>query len=303
MPNAYNIISGAIDLHCHGGPDTFKRPFDIAELARDAKRAGMRALLIKNHFLCNADATGIVNAHVDGVSVFGGITLNHPIGGLNPHAVYAAARVGAKEVKLPTLHATNHLQNNNGSAWSPMLFALSDAPAHDELLRKPTKGISLLDENGKLVTAVHDIFDIVKSENMILSTGHIGLQEIMTVVREARDAGVKRICVNHAENYNTRIPVKMQVELAEMGAYIEHCFNCCMPVYYEEGKLDPAEIAHNCKEVGAAQSVLSTDFGQPYNPCPSDGMRFYVETMLKQGIGGREIEVMIKENPTYLLGL
>jgi len=169
MPDAYKIISGAIDLHCHGGPDTFKRPFDIGELALDAKRVGMRALLIKNHFICNADTAGIVNAHVDGVSVFGGITLNHPVGGLNPSAVYAAARVGAKEVKLPTMHAANHLQNNNGSAWAAMLFSLSDGPSHDDLIRRP-KGITVLDQNGKLKQVVHDIFDIVKSEDMILST-------------------------------------------------------------------------------------------------------------------------------------
>src|ERR1700687_2394327 len=301
MPGAYDLIAVAIDLHCHGGPDVFKRPFDIAELARDAKAAGMRAILIKHHFPSNADTTGIVSAHIDGVSVFGGITLNHPVGGVNPQAVYAAAQVGAKEVKLPTLHSENHLQNNKGSAWAPMLFALSEGPSHD-ILRK-VKGIRILDEKGKLVPEVRDIFDIVKSEEMILSTGHIGLDEMMEVVREAHHAGVKRICVNHAENYNTRVPVKMQVELAQLGAYIEHCFNCCMPVYYEEGKLNPAEIAHNVKEVGAAHSVLSTDFGQPYNPAPADGMRFYVETMLKHGISHRDIQVMIKDNPTYLLGL
>lgn len=309
MASAYDVISGAIDLHCHGGPDTFKRPFDIAELAKDAKRAGMRALLIKNHFLSNADAAGIVNAHIDGVSVFGGITLNHPVGGLNPSAVYAAACVGAKEVKMPTLHADNHLRNNKGSAWASKLFAMVDAPSHNghqhagnDILRHAT-GIRIVDEKGKLLPVIHDIFDIVKSEDMILSTGHIGLDEMMTVVREAHDAGVKRICINHAENHNTRVPVKMQVELSQLGAYIEHCFNCCMPVYYNEGKIDPEEIAHNINEVGAAHSVLSTDFGQPYNPSPSDGMRFYVEAMLNLGISKRDIEVMIKDNPTELLGL
>lgn len=301
MPGAYDIISGAIDLHCHAGPDIFKRPFDMVELALDAKARGMRAILIKNHFMSNADTATIVTQHIDGVSVFGGITLNHPVGGLNAQAVYAAARVGAKEVKLPSMHSVNHLQNNHGHAWAAELFTVQGGPNHD-ILRK-VQGISVLDEDGKLVPQMRDIFDIIKSEDMILSTGHIGLNEMMVVVREAHDAGLKKICVNHVENYNTRVPVDMQAEFARLGAYMEHCFNCCMPFYYMQGRLDPEEIVHNIKEVGPAHSVLGTDFGQAYNPCPSDGMRFYAETLLKFGVSRRDIEVMIKDNPTKLLGL
>lgn len=301
MPSAYDIISGAIDLHCHAGPDVFKRPFDMMELARDAKDKGMRAILIKNHFISNADAASIVSRHIDGVSIFGGITLNHPVGGLNPQAVYAAARVGAKEVKLPSMHSVNHLQNNQGYAWAAELFTVQKGPSH-EILRK-VPGIRVLDDKGKLVPQMRDIFDIIKSEDMILSTGHIGLDEMMEVVREAHDTGIKRICVNHVENYNTRVPLEIQVELARLGAYMEHCFNCCMPFYYRQGRLDPEEIAHNIREVGAAHCVLGTDFGQAYNPCPADGMRFYAETLLKLGIGRRDIEVMIRDNPTQLLAL
>jgi hypothetical protein len=37
--------------------------------------------------------------------IFGGIILNHAVGGINPVAAFAAIRFGAKEIKMPTVHA------------------------------------------------------------------------------------------------------------------------------------------------------------------------------------------------------
>jgi hypothetical protein len=45
---------------------------------------------------------------VPGVEVFGGVTLNPSVGGLNPAVVKATIAVGAKIEWLPTLFATNH---------------------------------------------------------------------------------------------------------------------------------------------------------------------------------------------------
>lgn len=301
MPDGYELIAGTIDLHCHAGPDLFRRPFDVAQLAKQAKVAGMRAILVKNHILPTSGVAGIVTDHVDGVAVFGSITLNWTVGGLNPQAVYAAAKFGAKEVKMPTMHAQSHLSLNKGAAWSSRLFDAGNDALVDTV--RNVRGIRIIDDKGKLLPEIFDIFEILKAKKMILATGHVSLEEMVVLVREARKAGVERVVVNHVENYNTRVPLDQQREFVRLGAFLEHCFNSCMPIYYKDGKIEPEEIAYNVKELGASQSVLSTDFGQPYNPAPADGMRFYAETMLRCGMPATDIERMMKTNPAALLDL
>jgi hypothetical protein len=303
VSGGYELVEGAIDVHCHASPDFFKRPFDVVELARDARRIGMRAIVVKNHILPTAGVAEIVSKHIDdGCRVFGSITLNHTVGGLNPQAVYAAAQHGVKEVKMPTMHSENHLRQNKGAAWNSALFEVADEKRADTV-RHVARGLRILDDAGKLLPVIHEIFDVVKAEDLILATGHISVEETMVLVREARQAGVRKIVINHVENYNTRVPVAQQKELAAQGALLEHCFNSCMPIYYKDGKNDPEHIAFNVNEVGAEHSVLATDFGQPYNPAPADGLRFFAETMVRSGLARADVVRMIRDNPAALLGL
>jgi hypothetical protein len=58
---------------------------------------GMRAILIKNHFTLTSDRAQVASDEI-GFPVFGGIALNHSVGGLNLHAVEAALKLGAKIV-------------------------------------------------------------------------------------------------------------------------------------------------------------------------------------------------------------
>ena len=68
-------------------------------------------------------------------------------------------------------------------------------------------------------------------------------------------------------------------------------------------RLDPEKIMHSIKLVKAANCVMSSDFGQIFNPTPVEGMIMYVRIMKKLGITEKEIEHMVKINPGKLLGL
>jgi hypothetical protein len=104
------MLEGLVDLHVHTEPDVRLRSCNDLQLAREAKRIGARAVVIKSHHFVTADRAAIARAAVAGVSVYGGVTLNPSVGGLNPAAVEAAIKVGAKLVWLPTLFASNHRQ-------------------------------------------------------------------------------------------------------------------------------------------------------------------------------------------------
>lgn len=297
MGSAYSILEGAIDLHIHANPDLYARPFDEIEIARRAKEVGYQGVLFKSHFTTNADRAYILNKLVGGLRVLGNITLNGTVGGINPQAVYAAAKLGVTEVKMPTVHAAHHI-GIMGPTYA--FFDEKFAPVLSE-----QKGITILDEKGKLIRQIYEIFEIIKEHNLILGTGHLSRGEVMVLVQEARKAKVERILVTHAESALSYLTVEEQAELADMGAYIEHNFTICMPIYLQgkRGKREPEEIAANIKKVGAQRCTMGTDFGQLFNPDPVDGMRIFVQAMMKCGITLEEIDWMIRKNPAWLIGL
>jgi hypothetical protein len=86
----------------------------------------------------------------------------------------------------------------------------------------------------------------------------------------------------------------------EMGALIEHSFTPCTHL---RQRLDPRHIAEAIEYVGYEKCVMSSDMGQPVNPIPREGLRMFVKTMLHLGITEDAVDVMIRENPAWLLGL
>jgi microsomal dipeptidase-like Zn-dependent dipeptidase len=63
------------------------------------------------------------------------------------------------------------------------------------------------------------------------------------------------------------------------------------------------EMAKRIREVGVTTTVLTSDFGQPENPEPVDGLRIYIEQLIDFGFSDQEIDQMVKINPGKLLNL
>src|ERR1700726_4852234 len=80
-------LVGAIDIHVHAAPDSTPRSIDAIDVARLAKSRGMRGLVLKNHYEPTASLAYIVRKEVPGIEVFGGISLDLTVGGVNPAAV------------------------------------------------------------------------------------------------------------------------------------------------------------------------------------------------------------------------
>src|SRR3954468_23680070 len=86
-------LRGTIDMHVHAAPDVVSRSVDAIEAVRLAKNAGLRAIVLKNHYEPTASWAFLVSKVVPGIEVFGGIALNLPVGGVNPAAVDRMARL------------------------------------------------------------------------------------------------------------------------------------------------------------------------------------------------------------------
>lgn len=158
-----NILSGAIDTHVHTAPDLIERNQSDVDLARDALDAGMQGAIVKNHALPTVDRVAIVNDIVDKEILYGGLTLNGSVGGINPTAVETALKLGAKIVWLPTLWSAHHARQARSEGVSE--FVGQPLPTLDEELT--------VISDSELTEDVLDIIELIAEYDATLGIGHI----------------------------------------------------------------------------------------------------------------------------------
>ena len=284
------LMKGAIDCHVHVAPDPFReRRLDALQLAHLAQESMMRALVLKSHHYCTAPLACIVNQVVPEVLLIGSLVLNEGAGGLNPVVIEVAVQAGAKLIWMPTYSSVVDTKRRIQPGAYHVPSSLS------------SNGISIINRNGELVPQMRSILEVVKDNNLTLATGHISVPEIYTIATKVKDMGVKLVITHPlTEQFGSPLTIKQQQELVDMGAFIEHCFDTCMPLH---GRLDPMRMAEAINRVGAEHCILSTDFGQAENPNPVEGMRMMITTMLKCGLSEKELELLVKVNPGKLLDL
>ncbi|MCI0843959.1 MAG: hypothetical protein J4N87_01305 [Chloroflexi bacterium] len=279
MSNVDRILEGALDIHVHFSPDPkVVRRAGAVEIAMQAREMGMHGVVLKSHEYPTHPVAATTSDLVSDITVLGGISLDAEVGGLNVHAVEATANMGGRIV------------------WMPTYSAQADRKA-----KGLEGGISLLDESGSLVPEIHPILDMIKSHDMVLATGHISTAESLALVAEARNVGIQRVVITHGTTMSfwTGMTVEDMKELAGMGAFIEHCVHVMMPTTH---RLDPKELADTIKAIGAEKCILSTDFGQDFHPMPAEGMRMGIATMLRSGMEEVEVGMLVKDNPSRLMG-
>lgn len=285
-----HLLEGAVDMHIHSSPDAFDRSVNDLELAALAKRAGLRAIVIKNHVSSTAGRVELVNSQVEGIEVFGGVALNKAVGGINPHAVDWMARISPDYGKL---------------VWFPTF----DAAHHMAEFGMQGDGISIL-ENGKLTSETIEVLKIIAREDLVLATGHLSPLEVKLLVEEARKMKISKIIITHPLIDAPNLNVDQMKELAAMGAKLELTYLSFLsgpqaPLgFLQHSKHVPiSRMVEVIKNIGAENIILSTDLGQSGNAIPPDGLKNFVLLLLDAGITEEEIVMMIKINPSQILDL
>ncbi len=274
-------LKGAVDIHVHQDPDSAPRAIDADDVARQAKAAGMRAVVLKNHWEDTAALAYMVRKMVPGVEVFGGITQDLAVGGINIEAVKHMADMKGgygRIVWLPTFDAQNQVKGKG-----------------------PEVKVS---ENGKLLPSVLALFDYIATrKELTLETGHVSAEEALMVIKEARARGIAHVVATHGMAGPTNLSVAQAQEAARMGAYIEFVYGGTL----EKGStLTVAKYADWIKVVGPAHCIISSDLGgaRPYpRPMPTAGLLEFMNALHKEGLSVADINLMAKTNPSRILGL
>jgi hypothetical protein len=288
-PPPVSPIRGLIDFHTHAAPDVFGRSVDDDELATLAAARQMEAVVFKSHVTLTADRAWLARKHVPGVKIFGGVTLNGAVGGLNAQAVEWMWRMQGgygRVVWFPTFDADNHVRR------------AGTAPA----------GIRVVDERGAVLPAAREVLKVCAAQRLVVHTGHASAEQALALIAAAREEGCDRIVVTHAQFDVVGMTEAHMKKAAAMGAKMELCVlgmlvgpENALEFMRHSPRVRPAVSAACIKSVGAQHFVLGTDLGQAGNPTPADGLQMFVAALQAEGVSREQIQTMGREVPGALL--
>ena len=142
---------------------------------------------------------------------------------------------------------------------------------------------------------------LIAQNNLTLATGHIGPEESLLILREARNLGVQRIVVTHPLGRAIAMSIPQMQEAARLGAFLE------IVTYQRTTSNNPPitteEHVKAIRAIGPEHIILSSDTGHGGNPLHPDALATLFHTLREQGFTEAEIDRMAKKNPATVLGL
>jgi hypothetical protein len=212
--DVFELLKGAVDIHCHSGPSAMPRVLSHREQQIEADDAGFSAVLYKDHFYPGMAHAKLLSEVFPErrIKLFSGVALNNSNGGINPFAVDHCVVMGGKLVWMPTLSAANHVSKhltaakNFPTTWRPMM---------------PQEPLSVLGPDGKLTDATLKCIDLIAAADIILAGGHLHVSEQYILWEEAKKRGVRKMLVNHP-TYETKRWLQISyIPEASQGAYTQ----------------------------------------------------------------------------------
>ncbi len=280
-------LKGVIDMHVHSNPDIRHRAYDDFELTEAAVRVGARAIVIKTHQGTTVDRAYLCNRYNERVhggdndfTMFGGVTMNRQVGGINPAAVESGLKLGAKVIWLPTQSARNHLVKNKADT---------------------TNCVEVV-KDGKVVPELNSVFQLIKDHDAVLGTAHVSPEECFRVVEAARDAGVKKIVVTHPEWWLVGMSLEDQVRIVkDYDVILEHCY--AQPLGGGKYKSNLEMNLEAVRACGYEHVMVCTDGGQVENPNWEIALEEYMQYLADHGITESQLYYMTHTIQAGLLGI
>lgn len=289
---AHGLLKGACDLHAHSAPSLFPRRADDRQVLAEAESAGMAGLALKAHEGDTAARAQLLNTTGYGCKAYGGIVLNHYVGGINPAAAEATLKLGGRIVWLPTLSSRQHIAYyaRQGTRFLGGQFRFGAG-----------EGVAVVSEDGTLVPAMADIFDLTASYGAILSTGHISPAEGLAVARGFQGwSPGGALVMGHPDLSINRASLEEQREFARLGGYVEKCI---LSLHPEWGHVPVEEFAAGIRQIGPEHCFLSSDAGgADRGSSPETLGRFIALVLEKKLLTEQELEILLLQNPHRLLG-
>ena len=274
-------LTGAIDLHAHFGPDSYARQWDAFEVVKLAKERGMRGVVLKNHWTESAGLAWLIRKYgTQGIEVFGSVTLDTPVGGVNPMAVRYMADVEG--------------------TWGRIVWMPTHDSEHEVDYNKETRAKAIVSRNGKLIPEVFEVLDLIKERNLTLATGHVTPEEALEIITEARKRGITKIIVTHPllGPQFTDMSLPQLQESVKLGGAVE----ITAGAFSRDGEAKTRAI-DVIKTLGTQNVFIASDSGLVGTPNHPDALATAAKALRAAGFSEQDLNRMFKETPARLVGL
>ncbi|MFZ5828329.1 MAG: DUF6282 family protein [Bacillota bacterium] len=273
------FLQGAFDVHVHANPDTLgPRSQDLTSVAVDASRAGMRAILHKDHHHSTVGVAQMAQRYIDlmvetgrlenRVEVYGGVPLSFST---DPRVV---------EVTLRSPHMR-------------MIF-------FNCLYGEP------LLEGGRVKEQVRDVIRLAAAHRVPITLcppNHSTKQDdpdfegTLPIVEAAVAEGAK-VVLDHPVSCFT---VQQARQLADYGVYVGvFCFPT-LPTVAKAPVVDPDLVHEMIAAVGPERCVIGSDMGHILEPDAVPALRMLIRLLLAYGLTDEQLTMMCRTNPERLL--
>ena len=274
-------IVGAIDLHAHHDPDSYPRDLDAFEVVKLAKERGLRGIVLKNHWTETAGLAYLARKYATpGFEVFGAVTLDTAVGGVNPQAVRYMVDVVGHRGRI---------------VWMP-----THDSEHEVRYNKESRPFVRVSRDGKLLPEVHEVITIVAQHDLALATGHVTPEEALQILRAAKAAGVKRLIVTHPllDPQFTYMSIEQLKTAADLGAFIELTGGGVI----RDGEPKTRAFAA-LRAIGPSHFIVGSDAGLKGRENHTDTLALAAKSLRAAGFTDADLTVMFKDNPAFLVNL
>ena len=301
-------VEDAIDIHCHA----HEGQQDALGVAKLASKSGMMGLLYKT-IVGRKDPAAAVDAVRSALESWceeTGSTPAHVWAGSSVTQGFLSKIEAAWSAKMLKAGVIALWMPNNTSANTLSLVGskpiawdkTADPNAHTEPLpwsESLKYGHYLLDDKGRLLTEIEEIFRMAHDRDAAIFFGHPTKQEYRAMAEFSQKIGFKKGVVDHPFSPFVNLTIEEMKEAAGAGLWLNFTYDELSPLL----GIDPANMYKAIRTIGPAHCTLSSDAGEPLFPNSVESLRLLRGHMAAFGCTPDEIYTMCTLNPSFIVGL
>ena len=301
-------VDDSIDIHCHA----HEGQQDALGVAKLASKSGMAGILYKTIVGRKDSAATVagIRATLESWCAEKGYTPVHLWAGasvtqgflskIEPAWSENNLKAGVKGLWMPNNTSANTLNIVGGkpSAWDKN----ADPKAHTEPLSWEDSlkyGHYLLDDKGRLLPEIEEIFRMAHDHNAAVFFGHPTKPEFRAMAEYCQKIGFKRGVVDHPFSPFVSLTIEEMKDAGAAGLWLNFTYDELSPLL----GIDPGNMYKAIRTVGPEHCTLSSDAGEPLFPNSVESLRLLRGHMSAFGCTDDEIYTMCTVNPAFIVGL
>lgn len=277
------FLHGAIDVHVHADPcSLIARSQTFTEVALDAARAGMRAVVRKDHSYSTVGEADVIQRHIDHLFAEGNIENRIGVYGGVPLRFTCDPAIVAEALGSPTFKMI----------WM-----------------NPVNGVVLV-RDGRVLPEVVTIIEMARDNGIGINLGppahsrrnygHGDDFAIVMALAEAVSKAGARAVLDHPV---TSFTVEQIDALCLPGVYAGVFCYPALPSIIKAPAADPRQTLELLQRIGPERCVVASDVGTVLEPTTLESLRLMIRLLLAIGVPAVEIHRMLKANPAHVIHL